>query len=162
MEYFSPSCITNVRSCAQIQSLQCAWGSLVINLSRYHDNYVTAQKNTQIRHTQVVKNFFMVISPSEGSHADYWSKSASMTLALESMLLSCRKIFASGGMVSLASHRCSSSDIRSTTPSQPSALSFNGTSLKVNINHCNINCIGVYKRQSHKRNCTLYITIFFS
>ena len=48
---------------------------------------------------------------------------------LESMLLSCRKILASGEMGSPASHRWSSGDIKSTTPSQPNALPFNDKSL---------------------------------
>jgi len=52
---------------------------------------------------------------------------------LESMLLTCRKIFASGGMGSAASHRWSSGDIKSITPSQPNVLPFNDKSLnKIN------------------------------
>ena len=48
---------------------------------------------------------------------------------LESMLLSCRKILASGEMGSPASHRWSNGDIKSTTPSQPKTFPFNDTSL---------------------------------
>ena len=46
--------------------------------------------NTLINHTllfALMKSYFMAISPSEGSHADHWSKSASTTLGVNAVVL---------------------------------------------------------------------------
>ena len=43
------------------------------------------QLNTQIKHTQFAKE--SSLSPSKGSHADYWSKDASVTLGVNAVIL---------------------------------------------------------------------------